>query len=424
MRTLSSKFLLAAALLATTAALPAASFFPTSPLIQIGDDTDIFFEANASLNVTDNLYSSANKTSSTYYSIAPGFALEYAKDSPLFVSATVSRALLYYVGLSKLNNSQDTLEVTATIDPGGPLKVGLETDYHESARNDNLTSNGIDGKAIGESLVRQGDYLHSLKLDYRLTEKFFLGVTISNSYNRYLNPITIKETSGNLVYNTNPLNEINTKKLDLKVTYNAPGDLIIYGFNFIHSLNDFKPAPYYSQDGTPRPEGIFKSTQDNFQFTASGNLTRSGKLGLNASAGFSSTNVQSKNSAENAKTGGASYSVSLNHNLTELISHQLTLSRSVSPTPNGANSLSNTYSYSATYSAADNLSFNFHVTRADAEVGATQINTMNYGLGALYNYNSHFNLNASIDSSDTKFPKDSTNNFQSNSFSIGGTFRY
>ena len=50
-------FLAAATLLGTTAFVNAATIFPTSPLIQIGDDTDIFFNGSLSFDLKDNLYS-------------------------------------------------------------------------------------------------------------------------------------------------------------------------------------------------------------------------------------------------------------------------------------------------------------------------------------------------------------------------------
>ncbi len=432
MLTLRPKFLLAAAFLTTTAAqLSAASFFPTSPLIQIGQDTDIFFTANAALNITDNLYSSTTKTSATSYTVTPGFALEYAKDSPLYATASISRSLVRYAGISKLNNSQDVLDGAVFIDLGGPLKFTLHSNYRESARNDNLTSLGIDGNAIGETLVRQGDYQHSLKLDYRLTEKISIGATFTNSYNRYLNPVTIVDPADtnpivadrNRIYNTNSLNEINTKNIVLTATYNPPGDLITYGLNYSHALNDFSPAPYLSTNNVPHTQDIYKSTQDNLSFTASGSLTRSGKLGLSGSLGAVSSTTFSRVAAE-SKSTGLSYNLSLKHQLTESLNHSIDLGRSVSPTPSGINSKTTTYSYSISCAAAEKATFSFNVSRADTTVGETKIVSLNYGAMATYQMNQHLNFTANLSLADTKFPANSATNFQAKGFILSADFRY
>jgi len=429
MLTISPKFLLAAACLATTATLSAASFFPTSPLIQIGEDTDIFFTANTSLNITDNLYSSATKTSATSYTLVPGFSLEYAKDSPLYATASITQSQVRYASISKLNNSQNAIDGAVIIDQGGPLKAILRSSYRESARNDNLTSLGIDGKAIGETLVRQGDYQHSLKLDYRLTEKILTGVTFTNSYNRYLNPVTIIDPNDpsnlNSIYNTNSLNQINTKNIGLAATYCPPGDLITYGFTYSHAQNDFSPAPYLSTNNALRPAGIYKSTQDNFNLTASGRLTRSGKLSLSGSLGALSSKTLSKDTAVgDTKSTGLSYAISLKHNLSEFINHETNLGRSVSPTPSGTNSQTSTYGYSISSSLNDSAAVSFNITKASTAVGPTKIETLNYGAGATYRMNAHLNFSANLSMGDTKFPGNSVQNFQTKGFILSADFRY
>ena len=83
-----SRFLIAASALTVSALVQGANWIPTSPLVQIGNDCDIYFDAAAGLEVTDNLYSAATKTSATSWTLTPGFLLEYGKDSAL--SATLS----------------------------------------------------------------------------------------------------------------------------------------------------------------------------------------------------------------------------------------------------------------------------------------------------------------------------------------------
>jgi hypothetical protein len=88
-------FLAATSLLATTALINAATYLPTSPLIQIGDDTDIFFTSTLAFDIKDNLFSVADKKSAALVTFTPGFELEYAKDSPL--SATLKLTDLSFV---------------------------------------------------------------------------------------------------------------------------------------------------------------------------------------------------------------------------------------------------------------------------------------------------------------------------------------
>ena len=439
MSVLRTQFLLAAAVLLTTGTLRAVSFFPTSPLIQIGEDTDIFFDAVASLSSTDNLYSSTNKVSGTSLSLAPGFSLEYAKDSPIYATATMQRAQVRYLGastLSALDSSQDTITGAVFIDQGGPLKVTLRSSYVESTRNDNLTSLGIDGSQLGETLVRQGNYLHDLKLDYRLTEITFVGLSFTNSYNRYLNPVVIKTETGalpplaayNYNYNTNGLSEINTKDIELRATYQYPGDRLKYGFTYTHSQNDFSAAPYYSGTSptggtTTRAVDIFKSVKNVFALNTTGALTRSGKLRADASVGFSTTTVSDR-VAGDTKNSGLTYAIGLKHSLTDLINHEINLSRSTATTPDGADSQTNSYVYAISYSASDSLSVNFRLSKSDVDAGPTQISTLGYNLGAFYNYNSHLNLSASLNILDTQFPGESGKDFQSKGLLIQATFRY
>jgi len=75
----SVRFLVAAACLALGPSLAAANLFPTSPLIQFGNDTDIFFDSSFALDITDNLYTTANAVSATSWTVTPGLALEYGE---------------------------------------------------------------------------------------------------------------------------------------------------------------------------------------------------------------------------------------------------------------------------------------------------------------------------------------------------------
>ena len=70
-----SRFLIAASALTVTTLVQGANWVPTSPLVQIGNDCDLFFDSSAYLEVTDNLYSGAVKKSATSWLVTPGLSL-------------------------------------------------------------------------------------------------------------------------------------------------------------------------------------------------------------------------------------------------------------------------------------------------------------------------------------------------------------
>ena len=428
------KFLLSAMLLMAAGTLQAASFLPTSPLIQIGEDIDILFDSSVLIEVKDNLYSGVDKVSATSISIKPGFTLEYAKDSPLFASITVQRNIVSYYGkssLSLLNNHQDSFSGNLNIDQGGPFKASLSSSYSESVRNDDLTSKGITG--LGETLIRQGNYSQNLSTDYKLTEKVSASIAFSNTYNHYLNPTKIPDaTTGDIAYNTNSLSELNGKSLSLNFTYLAPGDLITYGFSYSHTETDFSAAPYYKKVGSiesfsrpalpadPNFFDVFKNVKSFYGLTASGSPTSAGKLNLDTKVGFCSSVTSGHNSGD-SKISGPSFNLNLNHTLSERISHKLSVSRDTSPTPSGADSRTTTYSYLINYSATQLMTLNFNASKSDVLTGGTKIGTMDYNLGLVYRYNSHLNITANLDALKTATPASA---FQANSLSLQASFRY
>ena len=125
----SVRFLIAAACMAVGPSLGAANLFPTSPLIQIGDDLDILFDSAVALEVTDNLYSAASKTASTSWTVTPGLTLEYGKDSPLALTLSAKRGYVYFnkSSLASLEDSRDNLSGNLRYAPGGPLTVSLDS---------------------------------------------------------------------------------------------------------------------------------------------------------------------------------------------------------------------------------------------------------------------------------------------------------
>jgi hypothetical protein len=443
------RFLVAAALLSTSVCAQAANLFPTSPLIQVGDDLDIFFDSAVALEVTDNLYSAATKTASTSWTVTPGLTLEYGKDSPLALTLSAKRGYVYFnkSSLASLEDSRDNLSGNLRYAPGGPLTITLDSSYRVTARNDELAAQGVNSVLLGATLVRQSNYSHTLDVGYQLTERTKVNVGFINTYNHYLNPTKLRFPFSDTLdlayatkklnplwdtinYNTNSLTELNTKSIPVSIDYQAPGEKITYGFKYQHDITDYSAAPYFQQvgDGTATPPAgttvrpalpAQQLVKDFYGLTAKGQATESGKLNITAKVGYAVSKTDAQPSS-----GDPSYSVTLSHTLTELITHTLTFSRDTSASSAGGITASKTYTYGANFNAATDLTLNLSVTKSDVLSGTTGVNTMVYTLGADYKYNSHLSLQAGYNLTDSKIPAAPSANFKANTFTASAAFRY
>lgn len=435
-------FLAAACLLGTTALVSAASFLPTSPLIQIGDDTDIFFTGLLSFDVKDNLFSVADKKSAALVTFIPGFDLQYAKDSPLSVNVKVSRSFLRYnkTEYKDLELGQDNIFGSINYDTGGPLVVGLSTSYNESARNDNLaTILGADtNQVLGATLVRQANYSHSLTAGYKLTEKLSFNISFINSYNHYLNPVKTKtalvegaDTYEHIAYNTNTLSEINTKSIPINITYKNPSEKLVYGLSLKHDESNYTAAPYFHTKqllvaGVPtgtisdvaRPALQNKFTSDFFGFTVNGEPTSSGKIHITTRFGYFTSEL------DGASSNGVSYDLKLAHNLTEKFTHELNLIHDISASAAGGSIKTDTLSYTVAYALSDKASLSFHAVKTKADTGAAQVDTIDFNAGVSWEYTKYLKFDAMVDILDSKVKNSPSANFKANSFNISSTFRY
>jgi hypothetical protein len=416
-----SRFLIAASALTVTTLVQGANWVPTSPLVQIGNDCDLFFDSSAYLEVTDNIFSGAVKKSATQWLVTPGLSLEYGKDSALSVEFKASRSFVNFNGaeFSRLEDDRDLLSLGATYSDGGPLKLSLNSSYRVTARNDDLQMQGVEAAVIGATLVRQANFVHSLRADYKLTERLTVGLGYVNSYNQYLDPVTIN-TGGNLTYNTNPLTELNTQSIPLSIDYQA-FEKLSFGLVLQHDVTDFSAAPYLNS--TPRPALDNRRLEKDFAgLTARGQLTESGKLNGVFRAGFNRFNFD-----DAATQTDPSYSISVSHVLTERISHSLTLGRDIAGSTTNGRMDSVTYNYGVSFAAAEDLDFSLSVAKSDVEVDAnallTTIDTMTYVLGASYRYNSHLSLQANYNFTDAK-ASNANSTFNANTFSVSASFRY
>ncbi len=418
-----SRFLLAASALAISPAVQGVNWPPTSPLVQIGNDCDLFFDASTYLEVTDNLFSGSVKKSGTFWLITPGLALEYGKDSALTVEFTASRSLVNFSAseFAGLEDDRDALSLAVTYADGGPLKLSLNSSYRVTARNDDLQLQGVGSGVIGATLVRQGNYVHNFRADYKLTERLSVGLGYIRSFNQYLDPVIIVN-GGNSSYNTNPLTELNTQSMPLSFDYQA-FEKLSFGLVLQHDVTDYSAAPYFSSASpTPPPLAHQRLEKDFFGLTAKGQLSESGKLNGVIRAGINRFNFDNTTAQTDP-----SYSVSLSHVLTERLSHSLTLGRDISASTTNGRLDSVTYNYGVTFAAAEDLNFNLSLSKNDSEVNAnsllTTIDTLTYALGATYKYNTHLSFQANYNFTDAT-ASNASSTFNSNTFSVSAAFRY
>lgn len=413
-----SRFLIAASALTASALVQGANWTPSSPLVQIGNDCDIYFDSAASLEVTDNLYSSSTKTSATSWMVTPGLLLEYGKDSALSATFSAKRTFVNFTdsALSDLEDSRDALSLGIRFADGGPLSLSVDSSYRVTARNDDLQMQGLGG-ILGATLARQANYSHAFRADYKLTEKLSIGLGFTNTYNHYLDP-TITGTAGNFAYNTNTLTELNTKSIPLSFDYQA-FEKLSFGLALQHDVTDYSAAPYFSQATPTRPALTNKQLVKNFAgLTAKGQLTESGKLNANIRVGYSQYHYDSA-----ANDSDLSYAVSLNHVLTERLSHSLTLSRDVTASSTNTQMASKNYTYGMAYTASEDLNFNLSATKSDVFASTSQVDTYIYSLGADYKYSKHLTFQASYTMNDSTASV-ATSTYTSNAFTLSAAFRY
>ena len=159
--------------------------------------------------------------------------------------------------------------------------------------------------------------------------------------------------------------------------------------------------------------------KDFYGLTAKGQATESGKLNVTAKVGYAVSKTDAL-----ASSSDPSYSVTLSHTLTEMITQTLTFSRDTTASSAGGVTASKTYTYGANFNAATDLTLNLSVTKSDVLSGTTGVDTMVYTLGADYKYNSHLSLQAGYNLTDSKIPAAPSANFKANTFTLSAAFRY
>jgi hypothetical protein len=140
---------------------------------------------------------------------------------------------------------------------------------------------------------------------------------------------------------------------------------------------------------------------------------------VTAKVGYSTSQLDLAESTSNP-----SFSVNLQHTLTEKVNHSLSLSRDITASSTGGLTNSKSYTYTANFTAAEDLSFNLSATKSDVLAGTTAVNTMVYNFGADYKYNPHLSFNLGYNFTDSKIPSSPSGNFQAKALTVSAAFRY
>lgn len=402
--------------------LSAASSFggwlPDSPLIQAGDNLDIYFTAKAKVNYNSNIFYGGNSgglpEAGTSWTVGPGFSADFFKESMFSGTIGWRRDFVRYFDskLKGLHDDQDNGAATLTYDGGGPLTLQLEASYAEDARN---TVEQVAIASSGGTLLRSTNYSQSLNLGYRFTDKLSLSASAAHTSNRYDPRAKIFPAPPPLVYNTQGLTESNGWTFPLGLNYRVRERLTL-GLAYEHGHTNIEAARG-STAGAP----YTGFTKDFYGVTLSGQPTEAGKLDVVLKAGMLRSVYDGGVDARNAP----SYSVTLTHQLTEKTNHSLTLADNASVAVNGRRNETRSANYTFNWAPDDAFRASAFAGISLSKVGSatptdTDIRTGSYGLNATYSPDSHWTFTAGYSLSQAYRP----NAYNVHQFSLEANLRW
>jgi hypothetical protein len=202
------------------------------------------------------------------------------------------------------------------------------------------------------------------------------------------------------------LTELNTKAIPSEVTYQA-FEKLSFGLRYQHDITDYSPAPYFSQNTSTATPGAdhHRASRGIRCRCASTSMVSPPRVTRRVPASF---NVTARAGYATSSVDGAaneqipSFSINLQHSLTEKVNHSLALSRDINANNTGGQIDSKSYTYTVNFTAAEDLSFNLGTTRSDVLAGTTVVNTMVYNLGADYKYNPHLSFTLAYSFTDSE----------------------
>ncbi len=366
------------ALLAAAAGLRAD--FLDSPMVRLGDELDLYFTAKARVEYDDNLFlgTPANNLpdAGTSYDLIPGLELAYGKDLPLSGSFGISRRYRTFFdrALRNLDDEQDSYNFTALYEAGGPLRVEAAATYAETARNDDDLAL-LAGSSIAGTLVRQTNYLQSVKAVYQFTEKTNAGLGVRHSSNRYdpvarvvVNPLVDPP------FNTIGLRESDSWAVPLDVRYKYSEKLSV-GISLEYGETDLTEA---------RPFSDFIDTIRRQTAGLTLNYMATDKLDCEMRLGYlRSTYLGLTPTSARGGYDSPSFLIRLSHSTTDKVNQGLVISQDASASPNGNLSDSFQVGYDLNYNNSEALRSYFRATYSTSSIKGSLGNAAFLGGSAL-----------------------------------------
>lgn len=360
-----------------------------SPMIRLGDELDLYFTAKARVEYDDNLYlqpSASGTTEAAFYDLVPGLELQYGKDLPLSASFGASRRYRTFFDrfLRNLDDEQDGYNFNGVYEGGGPLRVEAAATYAETARNTDIESILADPA----TLVRQTNYLQSVKAVYQFTEKTNVGIGLRHTSNRY-DPVAVVRSGPGPHYSSDGLLEFDSWAIPVDARYKYSEKLSV-GAALEYGESELSRArPYGGREDTL--ERQFAGLT--FNYMATDKLDCELRLGLLRSAYQDSGYTNSS----------PSYSLRLSHSTTDKVNQGIIIAQDATAAPNGGLSDAFQIGYDLNYNNSEAFRTFLRLTYSESNVlasgvfnagGRTDIRSAVASLGASYAPDNHWVFSA------------------------------
>lgn len=363
-----------------------AGWVPDSPLLQVGDNLDVYFTLKGKATYDSNIFlgsSAGLPPGGLYWSLGPGFDIDFAKESNFSASVSLRRDYVNFLDSAQrgLDDQRDNASVNFSFDTGGPLTISGSAGYVETATN-GVQEAALTGLGAEGTLSRQATYSHSATIGYRFTDKLnaSLGATrSSNRYDPFAKPIVAPAVTP--TYNTQGLTENTSWTFPLDIRFQIRERLNI-GFAWEHGWTDIKAATL-----STAPLTYTGFTKDFYGVTLTGQPTPSGKINLTLKAGSLSTKYDG--GADQATN--PSYSMSVSHTMTDKTSHSLTLTDDASVAASGKRSTTRSTQYGLNYVYDESFRAALTTGYSDTVVEPSlTVRTATFGLNATYSPDTHW----------------------------------
>lgn len=119
----------------------------SAPFLAIGESAELFLTGSANIRFDDNILLSATKTDDVIFEIAPGFALEFGKNSLTSGALTYSEAISRYSDNGSLDAELSSVNFYSNY-ANGKTKLGVRASFNQLNQNTVDTAAGAAGGAV------------------------------------------------------------------------------------------------------------------------------------------------------------------------------------------------------------------------------------------------------------------------------------